>query len=857
MAGTANQIIGNKPSTRDSDFIKLGTNDAMRLCVFNRETRPMWIREIGAILGRAGATACDYRLVAYICGTSSSKETPHVRACYVGLRTVNSVMTDKDGGTVVQYQISVSDTGPHASKGALIPANTYYALGYELDAGGPLGHGYQKSSTSYDNNDFYDITGVNLPPTAFPGDYNHYDKGHMSVWALADENEAPMVPINRAPSGIITTQVPTFQATFRDNNGRYRSSTDAGDVVSKINIQVRNNQDTAIIWNPTYDATATEQATDEISRTYTGPTLLRGQEYAWRMRFQDSAGEWGEYSGWLAIQPSQTQYVTLTAPNGKQYTKTPTIAGRWNSSFPSDQYQAQLFVGGKIVDDTSIRALVVAAGATFSFAWPSPGFLPLGWGITYDLRMRMHSVSGGWSDYASVPGGTFNTNAPPLVPDNLSPSGNAKPSTAPLLKCLAIDPDDPVESLIVRAKLYDAATNVQVGATLNMPYNPSTGYFEVASGVTIKKAYYWQALAYDGYLYSGEDATVEANAKLSRAATFTFVDGPIVTITSPTNGGTITNSATPLVWVCSTQATFQWQMFRTRPGTPEKATTQLFTVASATTKTFTPPSGLARKGDTVRYYLKVIDGSNLFTEISTSVLLTYAPPPTPTNFSATPYKVRSERQQTAIWLAWDQTDQPNFIAYLIYRDDSLDPIARIENALTTIMVDYAANSGENHTYELVQIVRSSDGLIENPSDPATASAYIKFSGIVLYHENDPEGARIVLEAWDERSSDQSGSDVILNPWSANAPVTVRGPAVWYLSQLTLPLITDDASTFIQKRDTVMTLGALGGPHIVKTGYGMVRRVTIPSERGVSITDARSGLIRVSVQLRDEATGVWD
>lgn len=849
--------IGNKPSTRDSDFIKLITNDAMRLCVFNRETRPMWIREIGAILGRAGATSCDYRLVAYICGTTSSAQTPHVRAAYVNLRTVSTVMTDKDGGTVVQYQISVSDTGPHASKGALIPANKYYALGFELDAGGPLGHGYAKSSTSEDNNDFYDITGVALPPTAFPGDYNHYDKGHMSVWALADENEPPFPPVNRSPSGIISTQVPTFQGTFRDNNGRYKPSTDAGDVVAKINIQVRDNQNTAIIWNPTYDATATEQASDEIARTYTGgTTLLRGQEYAWRMRFQDSAGEWGDYSQWLAFQPSQTQYVTLTDPNGKIYTKTPTIVGRWNSAYPSDQYQAQLFVGGKVVDDTSIRALVVAAGGTFSMAWPSPGFLPLGWGILYDLKMRMHSASQGWSDYASVPGGTFRTNTPPQVPDNLSPAGNSKPSTPPTLKCLAVDPDDSVESLIVRAKLYDAATAVQVGATLAMPYNPTTGYFEVASGVTIKKAYYWQALSYDGYLYSGEDATVEANAKLSRAATFTYVDGPIVAIVSPTNGGSITNSATPLVWTCATQASFQWQMFRTRPGTLEKATTQLFTVASTTIKTFTPPSGLARRGDTIRYWLKVIDGSGLFTEVNTSVTLTYAPAPTATNFSATPYKVKAERQQTAIWLAWDQTDQPQFIAYLLYRDNEIDPFARIENPLQTVLVDYSANSGQNHTYELVQIVRSSDGLVENPSDPATASAYIKFSGIVLYNENNPEGVRIVLEAWDERTSEQDGTETILNPWSANAPVTVKGPSVWYQSQLTLPLITDQDSTFIEKRDMVMQLGALSGPNVVKTGYGMVRRVTIPSARGVSIEDARSGLIRASVTLRDEATGVW-
>jgi len=846
---TYNQTIGNKPATRDSNYITLGTNDAMRTCTFNKNTKPFWIRELGAILGRAGSTGCDYRLVSYICTEGG---TPRDRAGYVGIRTVNTVMTDKDGGTSVQYQISVSDTGPHASKGVLIPADIYWALGYELDAGGPMGHGYAPDTDQMDNRSFYDITGVNIPPVSYPSTYNRYVKGHMSVWAYGDWNEIPMAPVNRSPStGTITTLTPTFSSTFRDLNGRYRASTDAGDVITKGQIELRNETTGAIQWNPTWNATQADKDSDSISITYSGPALVRGTSYSWRIRHMDSALEWGEWSGWITISISLDSYVTLTGPTGKLNTLTPAITGNWVSlsSLAAKNVQVLVKENNVVIADSGTKAFSVAAGANFSLPWATTGLPSLDWGHKYVLNVRMQDTANNWSAYGTL--AQFSTNAAPNIPGSLEPNAATTVSVvtvAPVLSCRASDPDadNPDSSLTVKARIYDAATLAQVGSTLTMTYNVATGRFEVASGLSIRKSYYFVCYSYDGWLYSG-GTTIEANAAVSSAAYFDFLTGPVVTITSPANASTVTSNVTPLVWTCPTQTRFEVSLYingKNASGTQAIVGTAL---------TWTPPA-LAKTGQTMAYHLRCYDGANLYMEAVTTVTLSYPPGPALTNVSATPYTIPGDSQATAVWLSWDQTTDPAFKAYLIYRDGEDVPMARIESVALTVCVDYTAVSGQTHSYAVYSLTAVGNDTRVNT--PVTVTASVTFSGIVLYDEADPEGTRLTSQAWDERSAQIEGGDLALKTWTNPAPITVRDQGVWLTGKVTIPLWDDAQSLGRVKRDKLLVLAQNGGPHIFKSGYGIVRRVSIPAAAGFSFTDERQGQISASLTLRDEAPGVW-
>jgi hypothetical protein len=843
----ATVTIGNKPATRDSGYTTVATNDLMRLCVFNKTTKPLWLFELSAILGRASANPVDYRLVVYQC---SDGKVPRLRLGYVNIRTVNTAMTDKDGGTVVTYQLSVSDTGPSSYRGALIPANKYFALGYEVDAGAPLGHGYKPAASlpNADNVYFYDITGVTTPPVDYPDNYDHYTRGWLSVWARADENIAPEVPVGRTPSGLIATVTPTFASDFRDKNGVYGGEArNRGDLVQRVEIELRDDTTSAIIWNPTYTASVNEQNDNRTSRAYTGPALVKGRSYSWRIHHQDFADEWGLFSGWLTFEVPLDLYVTLTAPVGSLTapltTQTPTISGRWNSAtLAANAVRVYVKVGAATISDSGIKATSIAAGATFNLSWTSLLALPpLDWGATYTLAVQARDTTNVWSQLATI---TVTTNTAPTIPSKLSPSGSTYVTTPPVLKADASDANTAKSALTVKARLYDAATDALI-STLTLPYNATSGLFEVASGITIKKPYYWRAYSFDGSLWSGE-AILEADAAVSGAAAFEYKDGPVLAITAPVNGSQITASNTPLAWTCPTQARFEVQLYVN--GTA--ATGVIAVIGTATT--WTPPSGLATTGDTVSYHLRVYDGAGLSDYEETTVTLVYPPPAAVTNLTATPYTVGGEPQATAIWLFWDQTTDPNARAYLVYRDDLAAPIARIENLSSTLWIDYAAVSGVSHSYTVQVVIRNPDGS-ENAGLPASASAFVLFDGIVLYYEGDPEGLRFTARAWDERGGEQQGNEVTLKPWTTNAPITVRDPGVWLTGHLTIPLWNDDAGTGAAKRDVLLALGRQAGPHIFKSSYALARRVSIPLPDGVSFDDGRGGLIRATVLLRDEAT----
>ena len=227
----------------------------------------------------------------------------------------------------------------------------------------------------------------------------------------------------------------------------------------------------------------------------------------------------------------------------------------------------------------------------------------LSWGSDYTLEMRARDTANLWSDWESI---SFNTNAAPTVPSQLSPANAVASSSRPTLRCVSSDADDNVASgQIVKARIYDD-TDTLLG-TYSMTKGASNTWSLVTTSTHLPSfgTYSWDAYAGDGTLWSGA-TTVEASATASARATFIYADGPQVTIDSPTDAEVLTTSTPTFDWSVTlsggaTQVSYTVSVVRASDS--EEVHTE--TVVDAAASSYVMPAAVLRDGET--YELTVLE----------------------------------------------------------------------------------------------------------------------------------------------------------------------------------------------------------------------------------------------------------
>lgn len=844
--------VGRRVTAPESDLGSIGAG-YLRGCVFDAVSQALWIYRAGIWCGRSGGSSPTCRVAAYL---GDSNKEPSSRLGYFASFVASTAMLDITGGASYERDLEYEDaTG--GSKAILVTAGQRVA-GAVLATGAGLNHSMKAAAgITAENEHFYQRTGLSQPPPAsFPPFTDLGVQGHMTIWFVAETNDAPETPTNLSPAGTIATLTPLLAADFRDKNAG-DGGTDRGDGLTRYQLEVRRQSDGVYVWQPAaFDANSAEKTNKRFARDYGGTALVTGVTYEWRCRVRDRAGAWSPWTAWTAFTPGSLGTVTLAGtPTGKQETRQPgPFQFSWShpQGLATNAVEIRLKQGSTIVRTSPTIAKSVASGSSGSITWAETTWADLDWGGSYTYEVRARDTNNAWSNWSA--GRSFTVNAVPGIPTNLAPAQSQVVTTLPKLACQASDADDdPGTGLVVKARIKDSNGNVL--QTRTMTYNASTGQWEYQTtsvDLASYATYRWDAYSYDGTVYSG-GATAEASATASPEATFAYAQGPGVTVTSPANNGTVTTATPTYQWSVTggTQAQKRvrvWSAGGYDAGAPPLYDSGWVTDGSAS---FTQPSGYLVNGQSYDLVVSVKDTLNLDGQ-STPVRFTlqYTPPATLTGVVATPVQLGTDPWPTAIRISWDPTTEPesSWLGYVVYRDDLDRPLAEIADPSETAYLDPLPVSGRTYRYRVTQLASREGNVIESAA--AEVEAAVSLGGVVLASVRDPLVLRAILARVAERRHEARGQETTYQRWGDAAPVTVRTPARYWQTVGSYQLRDDAVATAAQRRQELEALWAAGGTLCYRDERGVKRFVTIPAD-GLVLTDLRLGRTDVELTLREE------
>jgi len=748
-----------------------------------------WGYRFGGRFGHAGGSTPAVRMAAYLV----SGGVPGDRRAYSAQINASTAMPTASGGAF--YEADVSATEDEATEAAFrMWAGQPIAIG-TLATGASLNHGFA-SAGSFDapNKNLYSRAGLSQLPDPFGHTSSSYE-GHLTLWIYAHTNEAPVAPNFRTPGSsdpnnpsVITTTTPDLAGTHRDRNGVWgvgNSGYDDGDKISGYRIEVRRHSDNAVMWSPSKFTASPEERSAEsgqgrFSVTYAGTSLSRGTVYGWRCCTFDDFGEQGTWSDWLYFMPSSLGQVTLAgAPTGKIETNQPDFAFTWSHQTPlsTNAAQLRLYQGSNPspVFTSGTISKTVANNASGTLTWADVGASNLLWGQAYSYSVRGRDTNNVWSNWSDKR--SFATNAPPSIPDGLSPANGEIVTSRPLLTFLLTDPDDTVwTGLVGKVRVKDDTGSVI--STEDATYNAVTGFWEYqtdSGDLASHDTYRWDAYGYDGTLYSGA-RTVENSAIKSGEGTFVYADGPTVAIDEPEDTDTIDSSTPTVEWTASAQNRYRLRVYLA--GTNEIVYQRGPTVSGATS--WQIPAGYLRNDTSYEIEVWVEDNS-LLEGVSQRVAVDtdFTPPPAAEGVTATPIPIGNDPTPTAILVQWEATAEPpeTYAGTYLSRDDVIGrPYQIITSAAVTSFIDYLPTSGVEYVYTVRHVGQRDLDLVE--SDAVTASAQVNLPGVVICAVENPE-LRAVLDSVQERRHERQRDEMTFNVGSRAEPTTFRSPTMFW------------------------------------------------------------------------------
>jgi hypothetical protein len=453
-------------------------------------------------------------------------------------------------------------------------------------------------------------------------------------------------------------------------------------------------------------------------------------------------------------------------------------------------------------------------------------------------------TNGVWSNYSARR--TFNTNAPPGIPDGLSPSNGEILTSRPLLTAQVTDADDTVATgLQVKFRIKNDAGTVLFTRTAT--FNPATGLFEyqtTSTDLATFADYRFDAFSYDGTLYSGA-RTSEASAVKSAEEPFTYANGPTVSITSPAPGAVIDSSTPTISWTASAQNRYRVRVYKA--GTNNIVYERGPLVSAATS--WQIPAGYLRNHTAYDIELMVEDTTPL-QGISARVTITtdYTPPPTPTGFLATPVKIKRDTAPTAILLQMESSSEPagTFVGRFLYRDDLDHPLAVLSSPNDTSFIDYEPTSGREYTYTLRDVAQRDLDQVE--STAVEASAMVVIQGVVLASTQNPERYRVTARGYRDRRFARKLDEAVYTPWGEGKPRTYRRKARWWEGTITLRLVNDAGVSFLAQLDDLREMDEQNHTLCYRDALGRKLFMTMTD---VVENDLQARHCDVDVSLREE------
>lgn len=644
----------------------------------------------------------------------------------------------------------------------------------------------------------------------------------LALYADFSENEAPTASLTSPANGAaLNTLTPTFTGLFSDAN----AVAPINDRLSAYTLEVSHNGE--VIWGgagATFLANVTERQTKTFNRGYLGPTLVAGNTYSWRAQVADVAGVFSDWTAPRTFQINAQGIVTPTSPAEDAKIETSPAALTWSGQWHQPQGHAAsqvavriLTPSGAVYKTSPVIAKAVASSAlpgtafTISAAQAALGTLVPG---SYSYQIAGYDPTNAtwspWSDPVA-----FRINAAPTVPSNLQPPDGAVVSSYPLLEFNSLDPDlDDVEGVDVLWDIEITRPNGSVITVSASDYDADTGIGSLqltSTEVSIDGVYTWRVQGKD------TSAGTLGLSGWSKTQRFTFVAGPAVTITNPTEDEVV-DTVTPLITFAlsggGTLARFRPYFYLRDVVTPLWAPQGEIV---STLGEYRVPAGVLKNKTWYEVLVRAWDNFNVAgTSLRREFYVDYSNPETLVNPVASPYRYPTDPTDTSILLSWQMSTYPvgEFAGYGVYRRLASELpterrlLRRLTNIQQTNWVDPHAPSSRPIIYEVTQFRRLGNVVLE--SEPVVITTQLNLKAGVIASVQDPS-KRIVLwwrhaGEWPTRDTNLDREESEKMTWgSNNRPLIFRGVGDRRVKQVSARLRDDMYGTRFQYRDMLTDL----------------------------------------------------
>jgi hypothetical protein len=647
------------------------------------------------------------------------------------------------------------------------------------------------------------------------------EQSDWSDWLYFNVANLGFVTLAGNPTGKIETQQPTFDFTWTHQSAL---STNAA--------QLQLYQGSTLVYtSPIITKTVANNATGTLTwAEVANPTnLYWGTSYQYAIRGRDTGNVWSQYSAKRSFNTNAAPSIpdSLAPAGGLTVTALPLLSFKLtdaddttatgltafaritgpyaitNGAFPANVtgYTVGTVTGTTrtfTFDGTDGRTalgsgkLAITASTTVlgqSFAIFNDDKYPVVVGQTYTGRISVKTSNVNLTPRAQL---GYYTAADVLIALGPEPdytptinvwsdrsTSSVAPATAAYCKAgisVFNDTANQTGNIWIDDVSIDAGMHYERTAT----YNSTSGKWEyqtVTADVPAVGTYTWDTYSYDGTLYSGARTTASSAVK-SSVATFVYALGPTVSVTSPTNGATVTSNNPTITWTSSSQNRRIVNYYV--PGTSTLVYSSGWNVTASTT--YNTPAGVIHNLNDYEIEVGVEDSTPL-QGFSSRILVHIAvtPPATPTGFGAIPIKVGNDPWETAIRLQWQASAESAlvFAGWYLYRSDlgMNTPYKILTSPDDTSVIDPVPTSGVEYVYTLMQAVNSGADVVFSAA--VTSTAQVNLQGVVLCDVNNPLTYRCVLDSVQSRTSNRIRDEQTYFVGANKRPLTFRSPIKYW------------------------------------------------------------------------------
>ncbi len=278
------------------------------------------------------------------------------------------------------------------------------------------------------------------------------------------------------------------------------------------------------------------------------------------------------------------------------------------------------------------------------------------------------------------------------------------------------------------------------------------------------------------YSFDGTGSDGSLTGTTSDPSSFIYTLGPVVTVTSITNGGVVTTNRPTIVWTASDQVSYRIKILNQ---TTREVAMDSGTLTSAI-QSVAVYAGSLRNDQTYELQVYV---TNSFGIVGTSSPIFFtvthgAPAALP--ITATPTFINEEPDATAMLLGWPASEEPPsvFAYYLLFRkptgafEDEGVILRKIVHVNQDSFTDKLPASNVSYTYSLRQVKYASDG-DEIDSEETTAEGIVAFPYVVLCDANEGISYRVLLQFVSERSVDHTADQEEILTWGNSKPLIIQ------------------------------------------------------------------------------------